>query len=182
LYVHLRVDSQMADPEALLPSVRTAIREVDPDLPILTLATLRDLFDRNPNLWIVRFGGLLFLWLGLAALALALVGIYGVTAFLISRRTREFGVRMALGASRQRLTRQILCEHSATAALGLVIGIIFAGLAGQILSSLLYEVDAADPAVFIVATAVLGAAATLAAWLPVRRASRIEPTAALRYE
>lgn len=182
VYVHLALEPGIDDPESMLGAVRTAIRSIDSDLSIMQLSTLRDLFDRNPNLWIVRFGGTLFMWLGLTALFLALVGVYGVTAFLISQRMREFGVRMALGATRQRLTRQILREYTRTGLLGLVVGLALAIAIGRLLGSMLFEVSSADPLVLAVSAAILGSTATLAAYLPVRRASRIEPTAALRYE
>jgi putative ABC transport system permease protein len=182
MHIHVSVGDSIADPVALFAPVREAIRQVDPALPVLRLSTLQDFLDDNPELWLVRFAGTLFTWLGVAALFVALVGVYGVTAFLTARRTREIGVRMALGATRDRVLRLIVGEQLGVAAAGLLLGLVLAGAVAQLLSGLLYQVRAIDPIVFLSATAFLAIAATLATYLPARRASRVQPTAALRYE
>jgi len=182
MYVHLRIDERVADPSTLIDTVRNEIRAVDAALPVLTLTTLRDFLDENFDLWLIQLPGQLFMWFGVGALFMALVGVYGVTAFLVSRRTREIGVRLALGATRARLTRQIVREGAGVTLVGVVLGLVLAAAVGELLSSMLYEVSAMDPLVFVGATVFLASAAMLACWLPVRRASRIEPTVALRYE
>ncbi|MEM7586619.1 MAG: FtsX-like permease family protein [Acidobacteriota bacterium] len=115
------------------------------------------------------------------ALFLALVGVYGVKAFVMQRRTREIGIRMALGATRDKVVWQMVREGSTLTAIGLALGLLMALGVGQLLSSLLYEVSARDPWVFLGSTLLLAAASTLAAYLPVRRATRVEPTVALRH-
>ena len=120
------------------------------------------------------FGGL--------ALILAVVGVYGVKAYSVARRTREIGIRMALGAQRQTVQWMILREGSIMLASGVVIGLLLAIATGKLLSGILYEVSAIDPIAFTIAPLVLAAAALLATWLPARRATRISPMAALRTE
>ena len=120
------------------------------------------------------FGGL--------ALVLAVVGVYGVKAYSVARRTREIGIRMALGARRETVQWMILREGSVMLAAGVVAGLLLAGATGQLLSGILYEVGAFDPLAFTIAPLVLATAALLATWLPARRATRISPMAALRTE
>jgi putative ABC transport system permease protein len=182
VYVHLRIDERVADPRTLLESIRNEIQRIDPALPVLDLTTLRDFVAEEFEIWVVRTAGRLFTWLGAAAVFMAFVGVYGVTMFLTSRRTREIGVRMALGATRERIMRQIVREGLGVTFAGVALGLVLAIAVARLLSSMLYEVSAIDPVVFIGATALLVVAATLASYLPVRRASRVHPTTALRYE
>jgi putative ABC transport system permease protein len=182
MHVVLAIDDRVPDPAGLLDTIRTALREIDGSLPVLRLTTMREFRDRNWQLWILRVGGQLFTFLGAVALVVAMVGLYGVTAFLMSRRTREIGVRMALGATRGAVLRQMLRENLALTAVGLAVGWLLSLGVGRILASMLYEVGAADPWVFLGATAFLALCAAVASWLPVRNALRIEPSAALRYE
>jgi ABC-type antimicrobial peptide transport system permease subunit len=119
---------------------------------------------------------------GAVALALAAIGLYGVTAYGVSRRTREIGVRMALGADRARIIRTILRGPLVQTAVGLAIGWPLALLAGRALSTQLYEIGRADPVVLSGATAVLLLSALLASILPARRAASLDPTKALRAE
>jgi len=181
MYVHVRV-AEHNEPVALLSRIRDEIRAVDPALPVLSLATLYERRDRSVFLRVLRVGGELFATLGILALLLAVVGVYGVKAFTIVRRTREIGVRMALGATSRDVVQQMVSESLALTIAGLAIGLVLAFGIAQLLRSLLFEVSAVDPIVFLSATMVLATAATLAAYLPARRASRIEPTAALRHE
>jgi ABC-type antimicrobial peptide transport system permease subunit len=182
MHVLVAVNEQVADPEELLPTIRGEIREVDPALPMLTLTTMRGVRDGNWSLRLLDIGGRVFTLLGVLALCIALVGLYGVKAFLMSRRTHEIGVRMALGATRGDVLREMLRESLVLTAAGLVVGWALALAAGEILSSLLYEVSARDPWVFLGASACLAVAATVASWLPVRDALRVEPSTALRHE
>jgi putative ABC transport system permease protein len=131
---------------------------------------------------VIRAGGQVFALMGLIALALAAVGIYGVRAFVTEGRTREIGLRMALGATSGSVVRQLLRESLALTLLGLALGLVLAVGVARLLQGLLFEVRAFDPLVFAAATAVLAAAALLATYLPAKRASRTDPLAALRHE
>ena len=182
MHIHLAVAQGVADQSALLEKVRKEIRTIDSALPVLTLKTMLDHRDESLFLWLVRAGGKLFSVLGLLALFLALVGVYGVKAFVMARRTREIGIRMALGATRREVLWQMVREGSALTAAGLALGLLLAIGVAQLLSSMLYEVSSSDPLVFLGSTILLAAAATLAAYLPARRATRVEPTVALRHE
>jgi putative ABC transport system permease protein len=118
----------------------------------------------------------------LLALGLAVVGIYGVTAYTVEQRTQEIGVRVALGAARGNVLRLLLVETAAMAGLGIAIGLAGALGATRVLASLLYEVSATDAVTFVLTTVVLGGAALLAALVPALRAARIDPVQALRSE
>jgi ABC-type antimicrobial peptide transport system permease subunit len=130
----------------------------------------------------VRAGAALFTVFGLLALALAAVGLYGVKAYSVARRTREIGIRMALGAQRGDVQRMILREGTIMLATGVGLGLLLAVGTGRLLSGVLYQVSALDPLAFTIAPLVLAAAALLATWLPARRATRIDPMVALRTE
>jgi putative ABC transport system permease protein len=182
MYLLIRVNAGVADAAALLDAIRAEIRAIDSSLPVLRMTTMREFRDANLYLWFTRFGGQLLALLGVLALFLALIGLYGVKAFLMARRTREIGVRMALGATREVLLRQMMRENLASTVAGLIVGLALAVGVGKVLESLLYEVSATDPWVFFGATAFLACAAAFATWLPVERALRVEPSVALRNE
>jgi predicted permease len=167
---------QMAD------AVRRTIREVDPTLPVLSLKTFPQHVDSNLQLWTVRAGATLFSVFGGLALLLAIVGVYGVKAYSVARRTREIGIRMALGARPSTVQWMILREGSFMLAGGIVIGLLLAIATGKILNGMLYQVGALDPVAFSTAPLLLAAATLLATWLPARRATRISPMLALRTE
>jgi predicted permease len=181
MFVHVRI-AEHTDPIALLGTIRGEIRAIDSALPVLSLMTLSEQRDRSVFLRIVRVGGDVFATLGILALLLAVVGVYGVKAFAMVRRTHEIGVRMALGATSRDVVRQMVSESLALTIAGIATGLVLAIGTSQLLRSVLFEVSAVDPVVFLSATVVLATAATLAAYLPARRASRIQPTAALRHE
>lgn len=163
-------------------SIRRAARETDPTLPVLSLKTFSQHVDSNLQLWTVRAGATLFTVFGVLALLLAIVGIYGVKAYSVARRTREIGIRMALGARPNTVQWMILREGSFMLAGGIVIGLLLAIATGKILSGILYQVGALDPVAFSVAPLLLAVATLLATWLPARRATRITPMMALRTE
>lgn len=162
--------------------LRRTVREVDPSLPILSLKSFAQHLDNNFELWIVRTGAAMFSVFGGLALGLAIVGLYGVKAYSVARRTREIGIRMALGAQPGTVLRMIMREGSIMLLSGIVIGLLLAAGTGKILSGMLYEVGALDPIAFTVAPLTLAMAALIATWLPARRATRISPMAALRTE
>jgi len=166
----------------LAAAVRRAVRETDPTLPVLSLKTFPQHLDANMEIWIIRSGATLFSVFGALALALAIVGVYGVKAYSVARRTREIGIRMALGARPQGVQWMIVREGIVMLAGGVVIGLLLAAATGRLLSGMLYQVGALDPIAFSTAPLLLGAATLIATWLPARRATRISPMAALRTE
>ncbi|HEY2802176.1 MAG TPA: ABC transporter permease [Chthoniobacterales bacterium] len=170
------------DAAATTNLIRRTVREVDPAIPILSLKTFAQHLDGNIELWIVRAGAALFSIFGGLALALATVGVYGVKAYSVARRTREIGIRMALGAQRRAVLRMFMREGAVMLGSGMLLGLLLAAGASKLLSGMLYEVGAFDPLAFTVAPLVLAATAALATWLPARRATRISPMAALRTE
>jgi ABC-type antimicrobial peptide transport system permease subunit len=129
-----------------------------------------------------RFNMLLILSFALVALALAAVGVYGVIAYSVARRTRELGIRAALGAAPGDLVRDVVLGGVQLTAIGIAAGCVGAMLAGRLLTSMLYGLTPRDPATLAGAVAVLALVAIVACWLPARRASRIDPVAALRME
>ncbi len=167
---------------ATADQLRRVIREVDPSIPIISLKTFSQHLDSNFELWIVRTGAAMFSIFGALALGLAVVGLYGVKAYSVARRTREIGIRMALGAQRGAILRMILREGSIMLLCGVALGLLLAVATGKILSGILYQVGALDPIAFTVAPLVLAAAALVATWLPARRATRVNPMRALRTE
>jgi len=162
--------------------LRRTVRDVDPSIPILSLRTFAQHLDANLDLWIVRAGAALFSIFGGLALGLAVVGLYGVKAYSVARRTREIGIRMALGAQTGAVLRMIMREGSIMLVSGVAIGLLLAVATAKIVSGILYGVGALDPVAFVVAPAVLSVAAVIAMWLPARRATRVNPIQALRTE
>jgi len=183
LNLHVRATSSGREAEAaLIQALRREIRAVDPGLPVVELRTLRAHRDASLVLWAVRTVARLFTAFGLLALFLAVVGVYGVRSYLVTQRTREFGIRMALGAAPRDVRRLVLGEGLRLLAGGLGVGLVLAALVARGLSSMLYEVSATDPVSFTVAPLLLGLATLLACELPARRATRVAPMAALRHE
>jgi predicted permease len=170
------------DTTATADLIRRTVRVVDTAVPILSLKTFAQHLDGSIELWIVRAGAALFSIFGGLALALATVGVYGVKAYSVARRTREIGIRMALGAQRSDVQWMILREGTVMLASGVLLGVLLAAGTGKLISGMLYNVGALDPLAFTIAPIVLAAAALLATWLPARRATRISPMAALRTE
>jgi predicted permease len=162
--------------------LRRTIHDVDPSIPILSLKTFAQHLDSNLELWAVRAGATLFSIFGVLALGLAVVGLYGVKAYSVARRTREIGIRMALGAQPGAVLRLIMTEGSIMLLSGIALGFLLAVATGKVLSGVLYEVGALDPIAFIAAPLVLAAAALIATWLPARRAAALNPVEALHYE
>jgi predicted permease len=183
VFFYVRFASLPANNEAATAELlRRTVQNVDPGLPVLELRTFAKHMDGNPQLWIVRAGASLFSIFGGLALGLAVVGVYGVKAYSVARRTREIGIRMALGAEGKTVLWMILREGFVMVAAGVGIGFLLALGTGKIVSAILFEVSATDPFAFTIAPAVLMTAALLATWLPARRATKISPMAALRTE
>ena len=183
LNLHVRARGGSRDAEAgLLQTLRGEVRAVDPALPVVELRTMRAHRDASIILWAVRTASRLFTVFGLLALFLAVVGVYGVKSYVVAQRTREFGIRMALGASPGDVRRLVLGEGVRLLAVGLVLGLALSGLVAKGLSGMLYEVSAVDPATFTLAPLLLALATLLACELPARRATRVAPITALRHE
>ncbi len=179
--VQLRM-SDRGDERAMLGAVARAIRDVDPRLPVLRVETWREHLDGGLDAWIYRAGATVFSAFGAIALVLAVIGIYGVKSYVVSRRTREFGIRIAIGAHPRAVLWQVLREGGRVTAVGIGIGLVLALGAGQLLQGVLYGVHAVEPVVFITAPLILLASSLLAAYVPARRATRVDPTVALRSE
>ena len=162
--------------------LRRAVRDVDPSIPILALQTFTQHLDSNLDLWLVRAGAALFSVFGALALGLAVVGLYGVKAYSVARRTREIGIRMALGAQAGEVLRMLMREGLVMLFSGVTIGLLLAMGTAKILSGILYGVRALDPIAFTVAALVMTSGALIATWFPARRATRINPLQALRSE
>ena len=180
-YLHVRLNTQ--DRQAVLafmPTLRQALREIDPDLPLLQMTPYVDFMEKSPNLWIVKLGAMLFGAFGCIALLLAVVGVYGVKAYAVACRTREIGIRMALGAHRKDVFALIMRQGALQTALAVVVGLLLSLAAGRVLSQILYGVSPNDPFSLITSSLMLAAAALLACFLPARRATYINPITALR--
>ncbi len=168
------------NPAAMTAPVRTLVTSLDPDLPIYFVKTLQERIDEES--WFFRVFGALFMIMGAVALVLAAVGLYGVMAFNVARRTREMGVRMALGAQPRDVVRLIMRQGLIQLAVGLVLGSGLAFLLSKGLRIILFQVSFLDPVVVGLTFAVLIAAALVATLVPAFRATRVDPVVALRYE
>jgi predicted permease len=178
MHIHLKVSGEAG----MLQSVRREIREFDPALPVLSLKTMRQHLEASADLWIMRTGATLFTIFGAVALLLAMIGLYGIRSYTVARRTREIGIRMALGANARDTLRLVVREGAALTAIGASSGLALSFLVGKVLASMLYQVSGSDVVVFLAAPAVLAAVSLLACYVPARRAARVDPMIALRYE
>jgi hypothetical protein len=170
------------DERAMLGTIARVARDVDERLPVLSVATWRDHLNAGLDVKIHRAGAGVFSAFGGIALLLAVLGVYGVKSYVVSRRTREFGIRIAIGAQPRALLWQVLREGSRVTAIGIGIGLVLALGAAQYLRSILYEVKSIEPVVLVTAPLILVAAALLASYVPALRATRVDPTTALRSE
>ena len=161
-------------------TLRQLVQGFDANLPVYDLRTLAEQVD--DSMFEDRLLTTLSLCLGVLASLLAAVGLYGVMAYVVARRTREIGIRMALGATRKNVAWLILRDVVRMAAIGLTIGLAAALAAGRLIESLLFGVKARDPLIITVAGVLLASVALLAGWLPARRAASVDPMIALRYE
>jgi len=168
------------EPKAIMPIVREQIRALNANLPIAGVQTLREqieltLLPSQIAAW--TLGGF-----GALALLLAGIGIYGVVSYGAAQRTREIGVRMALGAKEKDVLGLVLWDGLIVIGAGLAIGLLLAAAATRVIASFLYGVGATDPLTFIAVPLLLGGVALLASYLPARRAVKVDPLVALRYE
>jgi ABC-type antimicrobial peptide transport system permease subunit len=169
-----------AQPAALFPQLRAAVKQIDPGLPVEDLKTMPQ--QVRENVFLDRMISILSAAFAVLATLLAAVGLYGVLAYSVAQRTREIGVRMALGADARNVRVMVLRQVSVMMLVGGVIGLVGALGLGRAASSLLYGMQGADPVVFALALAALMLVALGAGYVPARRASEVDPVQALRYE
>ena len=169
-----------ADPASVAAGAREAIRSVDADLPIAKLTSLETLLDASMTQ--PRFTMLLLAAFGGLALVLASVGIYGVISYAVAQRTREFGIRLALGAQPGRVFSIVVGQGVRIAGIGILLGLIAAAVVTRVMASLLFGVRPMDPLTFAAVPLLLIGVASLACYVPARRATRVDPMVALRYE
>ncbi len=173
----LRTNGQ---PQSLLPAVRSVVSRLDKNLPVYDVLTMQDLLrDQTAS---QRFSSLLLSAFAILALLLACLGIYGVTAYAVSQRTRELGLRMALGAEPWNILSLILRQAILLAFLGMTIGTATSLALAKLIASMLFQVQSTDPATFLTVSFLLLVVVFLACYIPARRASRVDPMVALRYE
>jgi predicted permease len=168
------------DAAALAPEVRAAVGSVDKDQPVMRVATMDDLLASTAAER--RFAMVLFTAFALVALVLSAAGIYGVLSGSVAERTREIGVRTALGASRGSILTMVARQGMTLTAIGAIIGLVAAILASQVLVTLLFGVSRLDPVTYLGVIALLLGVASMASWLPAWRAARIDPVITLRGE
>ena len=163
-----------------MPAIRQIVRELDPTVPIFDVSTMNDVVRAST----ARLSLTLTLMSVAAAvtLLLGMIGLYGVMAYMVALRTREFGVRVALGAEPLRIARWVALHGLALTAAGVAAGLLLYAMAAPYLRAFLYGVTASDPATLLGTTLLLLTTACLASWLPARQAARVDPALALRAE
>ncbi len=177
----VRTDSRIyPDPQRFAPALRHAVAEIDRDQAVSKVISMPRLM--NDRLAMRRLAVILLVTFAALALVLAAVGIYGVLAFAVTQRTHEIGVRMALGAGRADVLRMVVRQATGLALAGVALGLVAAVALTRVLRSMLYGVSTTDPAIFAGVAVLLMAVAAVAGYIPARRASRLDPIAALRYE
>jgi len=178
--ITLVVRTSLAQPMSLLPAIRSAVRQVDPAVPVANAREMRTIVDASMAR--VSFMMVLIASAASAALLLAAVGLYAVVSYVVARRTNEIGVRMALGAQASHVAGLVVGGSVKLALAGAAVGVLAALGASRVLRNLLYGVEPTHPAAYVAAAVLLGAVAALAAYLPARRATRVNPVEALRHE
>jgi putative ABC transport system permease protein len=178
--VFLSVKTEAADPLSLAAAVRGEIKALDPELPVSQVSTLEQRFATAVSQ--PRFRTTLIALFAALALVLAVVGIYGVISYSVTQRTHEIGVRLALGAQTGDVLKLVLKQGAVLAVVGVVMGLCGSLALTRLLEELLYNVSTTDPATFIAISLLLTGVALLACYLPARRATRVDPMVALRYE
>jgi putative ABC transport system permease protein len=170
------------EPDSVVNALRGETQALDPNLALYAVATMEQLIAERPSTFMRRYPALLMVVFATIAMALAAVGIYGVISYSVAQRTQELGIRMALGARRSDLLKLVLWQGLRLASLGVASGLAVALALTRLMRGLLFGVSATDPLIFGLATGLLLAVALLACYLPARRATRLDPLAALRCE
>ena len=183
MQIHLKVSAGGREAEKrMLETIRHEIHVTDGRLPLLALTTMRGHLESGIEIWVLRTGAHILEIFGGVALLLATIGLYAVNNYTVARRTREIGIQRALGSDASSTLRMILGEGLRVIAVGAGVGLLLAIGIGRLLAGFLYEVPSIDPVVIAAASVVLAAVALIACYLPARRASRVDPLIALRYE
>jgi ABC-type antimicrobial peptide transport system permease subunit len=167
-------------PESVVTEIRSAIHEIDPNLPTYAVMTMNDMV--NGKIAQERLVAFLCTAFAVLALLLSAVGLYGVLAYSVTQRTQEIGIRIALGATRERIFRSLFSETALFISVGIAAGLGIALACGRLLRTILYGVSPTDLHIITVAALILAAVSALAAFFPASRATRIDPNTALRYE
>ena len=168
------------DPAEIIPMLKEQVWAIDPTLPVERVNEVADLY--SGTLAQQRFNVVLLAGFALLALVLALVGVYGVISLMVSRRTREIGVRVALGAERSHILRMVAGSGMTSLAIGLVVGLGLALGLTRYVRSLLFQIEPTDPLTYSVAILLLGVVGVIACYLPSRKATAVDPMEALRHE
>ncbi|HEV8039365.1 MAG TPA: ABC transporter permease [Bryobacteraceae bacterium] len=178
--VSLVVRTRMTPPESLVPSIRAAVREMDPSIALFATGSMED--QLSWTFFAPRVAAIMLSAFGMLALVLSATGIYGVMAYAVSRRTREIGIRMAIGATQAQVLSSVARSAAILIGTGLVLGLAMALGAGRLLERILYGVTPGDPVTFAIVFAIMLGVGAAATFLPARRATRIDPMQALRQE
>jgi len=181
-HFHVRPRLAQAGPASLADAVRREITSAAPGLPLFAVQTYAAHLKSAPEYWALQVTSALFGGFGALAMIVALVGIYAVMSYAVARRTREIGIRMAIGAMPGTVKRMILGEGLTLTLTGVAVGLLLGAGVGRMMGSMFVDVDAFDPLTFTVVPLGFVAAASIAAWLPARRATRVNPVTALRSE
>ena len=172
--------STVGDPSAVTKQVRAEVKALDPNLPLTNVITMKE------HMRLPLAPAKLFAWLtsalGFLALLLASVGLYGVIAYSVAQRTHEIGIRIALGANQRDVLRLILIEGLTLVGVGILCGLLASLAATRVMATVLYNVSANDPTTFASVALLLAGVALVACYVPARRAMKVDPMVALRYE
>jgi putative ABC transport system permease protein len=170
------------DPSAFVGTARSILREIDPQLPLIQPRTLEQVAGQAPSVFLRSYPSLLIGSFAGLALILAMIGLYGVISYSVIQRTREIGIRVAMGAQRPDVLRLVLREGMMTASLGIVVGVVTGLFLTRLMSDLLYGVTSSDWLTFTLVSVCLLLVAAAACAIPARRAAQVDPIIALRYE
>jgi predicted permease len=169
-------------PQSLALQIESIIRQVVPDVPITEVKTMNEALQGANGFFLFRFGAQLTATMGLLGLILAVVGIYSVVSYAAAQRTQEIGIRVAMGASPREIFKMVLRQGLGVVGIGLAVGLLVAFAGTRVMSNLIVGIKPTDPLTFTVVVCLLTAIALFACWIPARRATRIDPLVALRYE